>query len=31
MAQAGVPDAARIGEALARAPELVRDALVGAE
>jgi alanyl-tRNA synthetase len=31
MAQAGVPDAARIGDALARAPELVRDALVGAE
>jgi alanyl-tRNA synthetase len=30
MAQAGVPDAARFGEALARAPELVRDALVGA-
>ena len=29
MAQAGVPDAARFGEALARAPELVRDALVG--
>ena len=26
MAQAGVPDAARFGEALARAPELVRDA-----
>ncbi len=31
MAQAGVPDAARFGEALARAPALVRDALVGAE
>ncbi len=31
MAQAGVPDAARFGEALARAPSLVRDALVGAE
>jgi alanyl-tRNA synthetase len=30
MAQAGVPDAARFGDALARAPELVRDALVGA-
>jgi alanyl-tRNA synthetase len=29
MAQAGVPDAARFREALARAPELVRDALVG--
>jgi alanyl-tRNA synthetase len=30
MAQAGVPDAARFDDALARAPELVRDALVGA-
>jgi alanyl-tRNA synthetase len=27
MAQAGIPDASRIGDALSRAPELVRDAL----
>jgi hypothetical protein len=27
MAQAGIPDASRLGEALARAPELVRTAL----
>jgi hypothetical protein len=27
MAQAGIPDASRFDDALARAPELVRDAL----
>jgi hypothetical protein len=27
MAQAGIPDAARFGDAIARAPELVRSAL----
>jgi hypothetical protein len=31
MAQAGIPDASRLGDAIAKAPELVRDALGAAK